>query len=266
MSIRCTTRSCARTWSVMSAPTMPRRGSPGSGRSRPIGALQCRDAARIDFRSDGNGEPYFLEANPIAGLHPCHSDLPILAAQNGIDFVDLIGLILEAGLARYGGKDLTGSARSAPPDGTRDERVYPRPARGDREPPRRDRHASGGRGRGRRAQRARLRHRDPRAVARSWPARRVAARRPLAVFNLVDAVDGDGRLAPAGAGPARCRRLALYGRPDCRLARHALQSRNQAKARPCGPADAGLVRTGPRPPSRGTGHREAGLGTWLARP
>ncbi len=65
-------------------------------------ALQCRDAARIDFRSDDVGEPYFLEANPIAGLHPLHSDLPILAAQNGIAFVDLIAMILDAGLARYG--------------------------------------------------------------------------------------------------------------------------------------------------------------------
>jgi len=65
-------------------------------------ALQCRDGARIDFRSDSEGEPHFLEANPIAGLHPEHSDLPILAAQNGIAFVELIGMILDAGLARYG--------------------------------------------------------------------------------------------------------------------------------------------------------------------
>jgi D-alanine-D-alanine ligase len=65
-------------------------------------ALECRDAARIDFRSDGTGEPYFLEANPLAGLNPWHSDLPILAAQNGIEFVALIGMILDAGLARYG--------------------------------------------------------------------------------------------------------------------------------------------------------------------
>jgi len=65
-------------------------------------ALGCRDAGRIDFRSDADGEPYFLEANPLAGLHPAHSDLPILAAQNGIEFVPLIGMILEAGLARYG--------------------------------------------------------------------------------------------------------------------------------------------------------------------
>ena len=66
------------------------------------GALQCRDAARIDFRSDTSGDPNFLEANPLAGLNPSHSDLPILAAQNGIAFTDLIGLILDAGLARYG--------------------------------------------------------------------------------------------------------------------------------------------------------------------
>jgi D-alanine-D-alanine ligase len=65
-------------------------------------ALECRDAARIDFRSDAKGEPYFLEANPLAGLNPWHSDLPILAAQNGIDFVTLIGMVLDAGLARYG--------------------------------------------------------------------------------------------------------------------------------------------------------------------
>ncbi len=65
-------------------------------------ALECRDAARIDFRSDAHGEPYFLEANPLAGLNPWHSDLPILAAQNGIEFAKLIGMILDAGLARYG--------------------------------------------------------------------------------------------------------------------------------------------------------------------
>jgi D-alanine-D-alanine ligase len=64
--------------------------------------LECRDAARIDFRSDETGEPYFLEANPLAGLNPWHSDLPILAAQNGIEFLALIGMILDAGLARYG--------------------------------------------------------------------------------------------------------------------------------------------------------------------
>jgi D-alanine-D-alanine ligase len=74
-------------------------------------ALECRDAARIDFRSDANGEPFFLEANPLAGLNPWHSDLPILAAQNGIDFVTLIGMVLDAGLARYGRNRRTAAPR-----------------------------------------------------------------------------------------------------------------------------------------------------------
>jgi D-alanine-D-alanine ligase len=65
-------------------------------------ALECRDAARIDLRSDASGGPHFLEANPLAGLNPWHSDLPILAVQNGIEFVALIGIILDTGLARYG--------------------------------------------------------------------------------------------------------------------------------------------------------------------
>ncbi len=65
-------------------------------------ALECRDAGRIDFRSDASGDPHFLEANPLPGLNPHHSDLPILAAHNGVAFVELIGMILDAGLARYG--------------------------------------------------------------------------------------------------------------------------------------------------------------------
>ena len=64
--------------------------------------LELDGYARIDFRLSAEGIPYFLEANPLAGLNPWHSDLPILAAQNGIEFAALIGMILDAGLARYG--------------------------------------------------------------------------------------------------------------------------------------------------------------------
>ena len=102
ISTRCTTRSFARSWSSTNAPTTRRRVLPGRARLPPIMRFECRDAARIDFRSNASGEPYFLEANPLAGLHPHHSDLPILAAQNGVPYVELIGMILDAGLARYG--------------------------------------------------------------------------------------------------------------------------------------------------------------------
>ena len=65
-------------------------------------ALGCRDSCRLDFRCDADGSPVFMEANPIAGLHPTHSDLPILSGLNGISYDQLIGLILQAALDRYG--------------------------------------------------------------------------------------------------------------------------------------------------------------------
>jgi D-alanine-D-alanine ligase len=66
------------------------------------GALECRDAARLDFRSDGRLEPHFLEANPLPGLRPEYSDLPILAALAGVCYDDLIGEIVDAAIARNG--------------------------------------------------------------------------------------------------------------------------------------------------------------------
>ena len=65
-------------------------------------ALGCRDACRLDFRCDADGFPVFMEANPIAGLHPTHSDLPILSGLNGIAYDQLVALILEAAMDRYG--------------------------------------------------------------------------------------------------------------------------------------------------------------------
>jgi D-alanine-D-alanine ligase len=62
--------------------------------------LGCRDAGRIDLRCDGRGRPQFLEANPLAGLHPTHSDLPILCSKLGIPYVELIGRILRSALDR----------------------------------------------------------------------------------------------------------------------------------------------------------------------
>ncbi|MEA2783004.1 MAG: D-alanine-D-alanine ligase [Rhodospirillaceae bacterium] len=65
-------------------------------------ALGCRDAGRVDLRSDAHGQPQFMEVNPLAGLHPTHSDLPILAAQAGLAYERLIGRILRSGLQRVG--------------------------------------------------------------------------------------------------------------------------------------------------------------------
>jgi D-alanine-D-alanine ligase len=63
-------------------------------------ALGCRDGGRLDVRSDASGRPNFIEVNPLAGLHPEHSDLPILCRLNGISYRDLIGMIMESARQR----------------------------------------------------------------------------------------------------------------------------------------------------------------------
>lgn len=59
-------------------------------------ALGCRDAGRVDIRSDASGEPNFIEVNPLAGLHPDHSDLPMIARDAGMNFHQLIGAIVDS--------------------------------------------------------------------------------------------------------------------------------------------------------------------------
>ncbi len=63
-------------------------------------ALGCRDAGRIDVRLDEHGAAHFIEVNPLAGIHPEHSDLPIMATLAGIGYPKLIGTIMNSALAR----------------------------------------------------------------------------------------------------------------------------------------------------------------------
>jgi D-alanine-D-alanine ligase len=62
--------------------------------------LECRDGGRVDIRCNNEGKPYFLEVNPLAGLHPTHSDLPMIATQEGMPYKDLIGAILQSAFER----------------------------------------------------------------------------------------------------------------------------------------------------------------------
>jgi D-alanine-D-alanine ligase len=62
--------------------------------------LQGRDGGRIDLRSDGNGQPSFIEANPLAGLHPEHSDLPMIATKVGMPYQQLINEIVQSATKR----------------------------------------------------------------------------------------------------------------------------------------------------------------------
>src|SRR4029078_2623220 len=62
--------------------------------------LGCRDAGRVDLRCDALGQPQFMEVNPLAGLHPQHSGLPILATKAGLSYSDLIGHIVSSASER----------------------------------------------------------------------------------------------------------------------------------------------------------------------
>jgi D-alanine-D-alanine ligase len=82
-------------------------GEPLAMRAREVAlgayrALSCRDAGRVDLRCDENGEPCFLEVNPLPGLHPIRSDLPILSRLAGISYPELLGSILDAAGRRWG--------------------------------------------------------------------------------------------------------------------------------------------------------------------
>jgi D-alanine-D-alanine ligase len=62
--------------------------------------LGCRDAGRADVRCDAGGAPQFMEVNPLAGLHPEHSDLPILCTRLGITYPELIQWIVASAVKR----------------------------------------------------------------------------------------------------------------------------------------------------------------------
>ncbi len=62
--------------------------------------LGCRDGGRIDLRADAQGTPRFLEVNPLAGLHPLISDLPILCNFAGMPYQELISRIMDSALKR----------------------------------------------------------------------------------------------------------------------------------------------------------------------
>jgi len=63
-------------------------------------ALECRDGSRVDIRLDHEEKPAFIEVNPLPGLNPHHSDLPMLARMHGMDFSALLEAIVTSALAR----------------------------------------------------------------------------------------------------------------------------------------------------------------------
>jgi len=63
--------------------------------------LRCRDGGRVDIRCDAEGEPNFIEVNPLAGLRPGYSDMWFIAEREGLSYSQLIGKIMDSFLKRY---------------------------------------------------------------------------------------------------------------------------------------------------------------------
>lgn len=63
-------------------------------------ALGCRDASRVDVKLDRHGKPAVMEINPIPGMHPTHSDLPMIATNAGMPYRQLLRDIVASAAAR----------------------------------------------------------------------------------------------------------------------------------------------------------------------
>ena len=64
--------------------------------------LELRDVARIDFRLDGDDAPKIIDINPLPGLSPSYSDLPIMYGLKGGRYTDLVRSILLTSFERCG--------------------------------------------------------------------------------------------------------------------------------------------------------------------
>ena len=64
--------------------------------------LGCRDGGRVDLRCGEDGLPQFLEVNPLAGIHPEHSDLPIICNHLGVPYLELLRSIVGSAAERVG--------------------------------------------------------------------------------------------------------------------------------------------------------------------
>jgi D-alanine-D-alanine ligase len=63
-------------------------------------ALGAVDGGRVDVKADRDGRICFIEANPLAGLNPVHSDLPILSRMYNIDYQKLLEMIMSSAIDR----------------------------------------------------------------------------------------------------------------------------------------------------------------------
>ncbi len=63
--------------------------------------LQCKDFARVDFRVDGAGQPWFIEINPLPTFAP-DGTFAVIAELMGRSYSEFLAEVLARGLRRLG--------------------------------------------------------------------------------------------------------------------------------------------------------------------
>lgn len=68
--------------------------------------LNLKDFVRMDWRCDKKGNVFFLEANTLAGLSYHYSVLPLMAKQNGMNYLELFSFLAKSAIARSHNRNL----------------------------------------------------------------------------------------------------------------------------------------------------------------
>lgn len=89
-------------YTLEAALTPPLEAELGRLARRIYDKLQCRDFARIDFRADATGQPWFLEINPLPTFDP-NGTFAILAELSGQAYPDFLASVLKQGFERLKG-------------------------------------------------------------------------------------------------------------------------------------------------------------------
>ncbi len=89
--------------------------------------LGCRDMARVDIRLSHDGIPYCLEVNPLPGLDPQESNLPLMAQAGGVSYEALILEILKFAQERRATSSHPLSKTTSPNGAASKKRALPGP-------------------------------------------------------------------------------------------------------------------------------------------
>lgn len=68
--------------------------------------IGMEDMARFDWKCDQDGKPYFLEVNTLPGLSKIYSVLPLMAHEAGIEYSELLEMLLNGAYNRRTGRNL----------------------------------------------------------------------------------------------------------------------------------------------------------------